>query len=204
METANGDVTNEIMNGTGSVLKEIQRDVKNWWTFLLIGIVFLLMGFWVLSKPVESYVALAVLFAVTMLVGGVFQIVFSITNRNQMQSWGWQLAIGIMELVLGVILTRNMGFTLTTLPFVVGFWMLFRSIDIIGISFQLQATKAAGWVWYLILGILSMIFSWFIIFNPLLGGITVVLWTAMTLIIAGASYIMLSLKFRKINKIVNE
>lgn len=188
------------MSELGSTFKEVRRDVKNWWVFLIIGVVFVLLGFWVMSKPVESYIALSILFAVTMLIGGIFQIVFSISNREKMHGWGWQLALGIMELILGIILTRNMGLTMTTLPFVIGFWMMFRSMDIMGVAFDLQTSKHAGWWWYLILGILLMIFSWFIIFNPVLGGITVVLWTSFALIVAGVTYIMLSFKFRKVNK----
>jgi len=183
-----------------SSFKEIRKSIKNWWAFLLIGIVFVLMGFWVMSKPAEAYMALAILFAVTMLVGGILQIVISITNRESMKGWGWQLAMGVMELILGIILTFNMGLTLVTLPFVVGFWMLFRSIDIIGISTEMQTNKETGWGWYLASGILMMIFSWFIMFNPLLGGITVVLWTSFALILAGVSYITLGFKFRKVGK----
>jgi uncharacterized membrane protein HdeD (DUF308 family) len=192
------------MSELGATLKEIRRDIKNWWVFLIIGAVFVLLGFWVMSKPLESYLALSILFAITMLIGGIFQIVFSITNREEMKGWGWQLAVGIMELILGIILTRNMGLTMTTLPFVVGFWMMFRSMDLIGIALELQTRKYSGWVWYLVLGILLMIFAWFIIFNPILGGITVVLWTSFALIVAGVTYIMLAFKFKKVNQVIEK
>jgi uncharacterized membrane protein HdeD (DUF308 family) len=157
------------------------------------------MGFIVLANPLESYVTLAIFFAASMLVSGIFQIVFSIANREEMEGWGWQLALGIMETIIGFILIFNLGLTLAILPFYVGFWLLFRSFALIGFSFEMKTYKIMSWGYYLVFGILLAVFSWFIILRPVFGGITIVTWTAIAFMIAGVAHIMLSFRLKKVN-----
>jgi uncharacterized membrane protein HdeD (DUF308 family) len=180
-------------------INEIRAHIRNWWVLLLLGVIFVAMGFIVLANPLESYVTLAIFFAASMLVSGIFQIVFSIANREEMEGWGWQLALGIMETIIGFILIFNLGLSLAILPFYVGFWLLFRSFALIGFSFEMKTYKIMSWGYYLVFGILLAVFSWFIILRPVFGGITIVTWTAIAFMIAGVAHIMLSFRLKKVN-----
>jgi len=188
------------MENLKSTIEEIRTDIKNWWALLILGILFIGMGIFVFVHPLESYLTLAVFFAVTMLVSGIFQFWFAVSNRNEIEGWGWQLALSIMEIIIGVILMSNMGLTMVILPFYVGFWLLFRSFALIGFSFEMKSYKINDWGYYLALGILLVLLSWFIILNPLFGGLTIVTWTAVALIVAGITQIMLSLRLKKVDK----
>ncbi len=174
------------------------KELKYWWVYPLIGALFLFMGFYVIPHPVETYLAMALFFAVTLLIGGILQISVSYSVRKYMKGWGWQFAMGIFETLLGIFLLANMGVTAVTLPFIVGFWMMFRSIDIMGLAFELQSKGHSKWGWYLAWGILLMIFSWLVIFHPVLGVLTVIYYTAFAFFTAGISYIMLGFKFKKL------
>lgn len=192
------------MENLKSTLTEIQSDIKNWWVLLLIGIVFTGMGIFVFANPLEAYVTLAVFFALTMLLTGIFQFWFAIINRDEIDGWGWQLALGIMEFIIGLILFFNMDLTIVILPFYVGFWLMFRSFALIGFSFELKSYKIVDWGYYLVFGLLLAALSWFIILNPLFGGLSIVVWTGIALIVAGIAHIMLAFKLKKVNKkIVN-
>jgi uncharacterized membrane protein HdeD (DUF308 family) len=192
------------MNVITSDVDKIANKIKNWWIHLLFGAVFIILGFIILVNPVASYLALAVFFAVAMLINGLLQIIFAVTNRNRMQGWGWQLAVGIMELFLGIIIVGDIRLTLVTLPFFVGFWLMFRGTDMMGVAFFLRSAKTPGWVLYLILGIVLMIFSWFIILDPMIGGITIIIWTAISAFIAGISYIVIALKLKKMRDVITQ
>jgi len=176
----------------------LTQGIKNRWIYLVIGILFVVTGIYVIPHPVETYLAMTIFFAVTMLVGGVLQIILAISARNLLKGWGWQLAMGIMETILGAFLTANIGVTAVTLPFIVGFWMMFRSIDLMGIAFEMQSRKEKNWGWYLALGIIQMLFSWLIIFHPIVGFFTVVYYTSFALLTSGFTYIMLYLKLKKL------
>lgn len=188
------------MENLKTTLTEIQSNIKNWWVLLLIGIVFIGVGILVFANPLESYVTLAVFFAATMLISGIFQFWFAIVNRKEIDGWGWQLALGIMEFIIGFILFFNMDLTIILLPFYVGFWLLFRSFALIGFSFELKSYKIIDWGYFLIFGLLIAMLSWFIILNPLFGGLSIVVWTGIALIVAGIAHIMLAFKLKKVNK----
>ncbi len=49
-------------------------------------------------------------------------------------------------------------------------------------------------------GIIGIIFSFILLWNPLFAGLTVVVWTAFVLITAGITSIYLSFKLRKLHK----
>ena len=183
-----------------STLKEIKADIKNWWVFLLLGINFLIMGVIVYSSPVGSYFTLSVFFAVSVLFAGFLQIWFAFTNKNSLHGWGWQLTLGIIEVLIGISLLNSIILTESVLSYYVGFWLLFRSTALISFSIELASYNKANWGVYLILGILMLIFSWLIIVNPIFGELTIITWTGIAFIVAGIAYIVFSFRLKHLNK----
>lgn len=192
------------MNQLKSTIKEISAAIKNWWVFTLLGILFILLGIYVFNNPVSAYLTLSIFFAVSILVSGIFQLWFAFTNRNEIEGWGWQLALAIMEVIIGLVLFSNIGLTAAILPLYVGFWLLFRAFALVGFSFELKSYKVTNWGYYFVFGLLLGIFAWCIIINPLFGGMTIVTWTGIALVIAGIGHIMVSLKLRKVSQKIVE
>ena len=87
-----------------TVFNEIQHSVKNWWTSLLLGIVYIIVALWLMFSPVSSYIALSIIFSVSMLVSGILEIIFAISNKKGVPSWGWYVVGGIIDLILGIYL----------------------------------------------------------------------------------------------------
>jgi len=57
--------------------------VKNWWLSLLLGILYVLAGICVLFTPIASYIAISILFSISLIVGGIFEIVFAMNNKKR-------------------------------------------------------------------------------------------------------------------------
>ena len=72
----------------------INFGVKNWWVSLLLGLLYILIAICLMFTPLASYVALSVLFSVSMFVSGTLEILFAVTNRKNISSWGWYLPDG--------------------------------------------------------------------------------------------------------------
>lgn len=183
-----------------SLINQIVYTTRHWWISLLLGIFFLVTGFLVLRTPVESYLALAALFSVTFLVNGMFEIFTAISERKETQGWGWILAGGIIDLAIGVMLVSNPMLSLTVLPFVVGFGLMFRSMMAIGVSISLQGIGIKNWGWLLFFGITGLIFSFFLLRHPVFAGMTVVVWTAMAFFSIGIFRIWLAFRLKELNK----
>ena len=46
--------------------------VKNWWLSLLVGLLYIIVAIYLMFAPLASYVALSILFSVSMFVSGLF------------------------------------------------------------------------------------------------------------------------------------
>ena len=86
---------NELVGGLGYA-------VKNWWMSLLLGLLYIAVALCLLFAPVSSYVALSVIFSISILVSGVLEVFFAAGNKKTISSWGWYLAGGIIDLLIGI------------------------------------------------------------------------------------------------------
>lgn len=181
-------------------LKTVTNSVKHWYLFLIIGLIFTLFGIWIFATPLESYITLAVLFSLSFLVSGFFEILFAIFNRKEVDNWGWMLVSGLVSFILGWIMIANPQISMVTLPYYVGFVVLFRSFMAISTAIDLQhygETNSGG---LLVFGILGLIFSFIMLWNPVFAGMTIVFWTAAAFISIGIFNIYLSIRLRRIHK----
>ncbi len=183
--------------GLFTSVKEI---IKNWWISLVLGIVFVIMGVWMICDPVESLITLSLVFSLLWLFSGIMEIIFAVSNRKSLEAWGWTLTSGIIDFLLGAFLFIFPWVTLAILPFLVAFWFMFKGILAIGFSLDLHRMKTAGWGYLLTLGIVISILSLIFIFIPMAGLFTVVTITSFTFLLMGIYRIMLSFELKKFKK----
>jgi len=181
-----------------NVISQAVSIIKNWWVFSLSGILLIVGSIWVFFTPVESYVALAWLFSVLVLANGISYVYFSISNHKELEGWGWYLAGGIFEIILGVVLIYYPDLSIMMLPLFVGFWFMFRGAQIVAASLELKKYGFLDWGWLMLFGIALSIMSFFMILDPLFGFFNVVYLTSLALLLFGVSNIMISLKLKKI------
>ena len=115
-----------------TVFNEIKHSVKNWWTSLLLGIVYIIVALWLMFSPLSSYVALSIVFSISMLISGILEIIFSLSNRKGVPSWGWYLVGGIIDLILGIYLIAYPMVSMEVIPFIIAFWLMFRGFSSTG------------------------------------------------------------------------
>lgn len=187
-----------------SLLKEVKQSIKNWWLFLILGILLIIFGIWVMMTPLESYITLAIFFSVMVFVNGIFDIVFSISNSKVLKGWGWHLTGGILETLLGVVLMIHPELTMNILPLMLGFWLMFGAVSTISGAFDLRSYKIKGWGWVLVFGVLLMVFSFMVLGNPIFGSGTIVIMTSLAIISYGISYIMIGLQLKKVKETASD
>jgi uncharacterized membrane protein HdeD (DUF308 family) len=183
------------------IIKTLKNAIKHWYLSLILGILFIFAGIWVLRTPLESYLALSILFSVTIFVSGIFEIIYSVTNRKEMDNWGWVFAGGIIDLLFGFWLMSSPLLSIAVLPFVVGFMLMFRSMFAMGFAFDLKAFAVKDWGLLLALGILGVLFSFILLWKPLFAGLTIVIWTGCAFITLGIYRIILSFKLKQLHKL---
>lgn len=186
-----------------SIKNKFEKRLKNWYLLLITGILFIGMGIWVMATPIGAFLTLAWLFSFGFILSGITDITYSITNRNSIKSWGWYLVLGILTLLLGIHLILRPGLTALILCYYIGFWLLFRSIMHIGNAIELKDQEVKNWGWVLILGILGIVFSLILLWNPTLTSIATSFWLGFGFIALGFLQIVLGFGLRKIKKKVD-
>lgn len=184
-----------------SRLERSRRAVKNWWLLLLLGIAVFVVGIFIFTYPGVSYVAMAVTFAVLILVSGAIHIAVAASNRNPAIGRGWLLAGGIVELLIGLLLICHPAISAATLPVFLGFWLMFRSFGTIGSGSDLMSMKVPGGGWTVFVGVLLLICSVLILAQPLLFGIeAVVIWVGVSFLVAGISTAVFAFELKNLHK----
>ncbi len=172
---------------------------KNWWLLTITGTLLTLLGFWVYSNPVENYVTLSVLFSVIILIVGIFEITFAITNSQTIKGWGWMLTSGFFDVLIGSILMTYENITMEILPFIFGIWLIFRGSSQFGRGILLKEAHLKNWGWPIFGGIFIVLFGLLVIFNPVFGALNIVIWTALSLILLGVFTVVFSFIIKKLN-----
>ena len=70
-----------------TIFDELKQEVKNWWISLILGILYVVVALSLMFSPLDGYAALSILFSVSMLVSGLLEISFAVSNRRRVSSW---------------------------------------------------------------------------------------------------------------------
>ncbi|MFA5573832.1 MAG: DUF308 domain-containing protein [Brumimicrobium sp.] len=184
------------MTTNDSSLKKITT--KGFNLLLISGILFIALGVLIIFTPESSLIALGLLFATIFFVTGVFEITYAISNRNLLDNWVWNLTIGIVDLVVGILLIVNPELSTITLLLFIGLSLVFRSIMTIVWAIFLRDIHFKNWGWILALGILIFIFSSVVLLSPDFFGIIIILYLSFTLITVGFAQVLMAITLKKL------
>lgn len=149
----------------------LRRDAANWWVYLLSGLLLIGLGFLAFSHPGRTYLGLSLWFSAVILVNGLAGAFFAFSNRATLRGWGWLLALGLAEALLGLYLLSVPLAAAGTLAFVIGCWLLFRSSITLSNAFALKNLGHRGWGWVLASSLLGGLFAVLVLVNPGLGAL---------------------------------
>ncbi|MBA3722699.1 MAG: DUF308 domain-containing protein [Parachlamydiaceae bacterium] len=99
---------------------------------LLVGILYIVVGFMCLAKPTQTAMSLTLLIAAFLFIGGLFRMITSALLR--FDQWGWVFFNGVITFILGIMIFSEWPIS--------GLWVigLFIGIDMI----------LSGWSWVLL------------------------------------------------------
>ncbi|MDF2477469.1 MAG: hypothetical protein K0S24_2952 [Sphingobacterium sp.] len=192
---------NLIIIMANSFLKTIRSSIKNWYIPLIVGLLSILLGFYTISTPIASFLALAILFSWSFIASGILEIIFALQNKNEVDGWGWYLTGGILYTLFGILLIASPLLSASTLAFIVGFYALFKSFQLLSFSFDLKNYGSNSWAWITLFAVLGIIFSFILLWNPLFAGLSLVIWTGMAISIVGFAACLLAFQLKNLKDI---
>ena len=180
--------------------KSAKDFIKHWYIVLIIGIVFIVIGVWVIPTPEATFVSLSILFSIAFLITGILEIISSIDFQNEFDGWEQSLAIGIFDIIIGLTILIQSEISIVALQLMVGFVILYRSVMGINWLIEMSDYDLPGWSWLLFISIISVALSILILGKPAFVEMTISLSTGLALISVGIFYTYLSLALKKLKK----
>ncbi len=183
-----------------ATITSFHTQIKNWWIPVLIGIALIATAALIVSKPIEAYLGLSLAFAALVFVSGALNTVFSIANRKTMDGWGWYLLFGLVELFVGGSMLAFPPLSAEVLLLYMGFWFAFRGTMSMSYAWMLKQAGIKGWGWLMFFGLITLLFSFLMVMQPLFGVIGILVLTSLSFLFTGVFSILLGLELKKINK----
>ncbi len=138
------------------------------WGAFLLGVLYLILAFFAFNNPVVSIVSVAYIFAFGAILIGLYEIFVRRKLRQHAGlSSGVSIAIGALDILIGVFLLFNVSAAVITMPFVFAIWLIVDSIGTIVTASPIREYSQAQYWFTVIVGILGVIIGFLLIFNPL-------------------------------------
>ena len=147
---------------------------RNWWAFVLRGVLALIIAVLAFVMPAESLLALTLVFGAFAFADGVFGLVAAIRNIRKGERWGWLMFSGLLGIATGVVVVVSpFVATLVLATFLwasIAFWSVFSGVLEIVAAIRLRK-EIKGEIWLILSGLLSVTLgvfvTWMLLTRPL-------------------------------------
>lgn len=172
---------------------------KNWGWLLILGILFIILGFIGLGSLFALTLASAFFFGILIIIGGAAQFVEALKCKGW-KGVAFHVLIAVLYVVGGVFVIQDPLAASVMLTWVLAAVLIFAGI--LRIVMAIQMRSAGPWVVPLLGGVISIILGGMILAQwPLSGLFVIGLFVAIELIVNGWSYIFIALGARNAAKI---
>ncbi|MDE0974414.1 MAG: DUF308 domain-containing protein [Candidatus Nanopelagicales bacterium] len=178
------------MDAEESMLASIGRI---WWLLLFGGVISLVVGIIVISWPDKTVIVVAVLFAIYLIISGIFEIVRSFASGLTGGTRALLLITGVLSVILGIFAIRSAADNaVNLLGIFVGIAFLFRGFASLFMGFDSKEGRG----WNIFFGIIMLVGGVVILVQPALSLTTLAWVVGIWLIMIGIYEIIASLVVR--------
>jgi uncharacterized membrane protein HdeD (DUF308 family) len=174
---------------------------RNWWAFVLRGVLAILFGLAAWFFTGATLVTLIYLFGAYALVDGIFALVAIFVGGGSEGRWIPLLIEGVAGIIIGIVTLLNPGATGVVLLYFIATWALVTGAFEILAAVRLRKEIEDEW-WLGLSGLASLVFGAVLLIlslgNPLAGALAVVWIIGLYAIIFGAFLIGLGLRLRSL------
>lgn len=170
---------------------------RHWWVPVLRGIAAIIFGVIAFTHPGLAAATLVLFFGAWILIDGIFRVVGAIGHRASDPDWGWQLVIGILGILIGLLTFHAPGITALALVIYVAAWVLMVGASEIVLAVKLRREIKGEWL-LILLGVISIVFAVLLLWNPIAGAATLVWLIAWYAVIFGILGIIFGFRLRSL------
>jgi len=147
---------------------------RNWWLFMLRGVFAVIFGLLAIFMPALTLAVLVLMFGAYVLVDGVSNVIYAISERDSHKHWWHGLVEGLISIVAGILVFAMPGLNGILLLYLIAIWAILTGIVEIATAFQLRK-EIDNELFLGFTGLLSIAFGILLVIYPA-GGALAVAW----------------------------
>jgi uncharacterized membrane protein HdeD (DUF308 family) len=179
------------MTAGGSVASEVPPIGRNWWLFLILGLVSIAAGVLAIVYPDITLLALGIFAGVALLFMGIMEVVDAIVGEPDARALS--AIVGVLSILAGLVCLRRPGESLLALVVVLGIYLIVAGVIRFVRAFSELDDRAA----LMGLALIDIILGVLILALPGVSLVTLAILFAISLLIRGAFAVVLALRLRK-------
>jgi uncharacterized membrane protein HdeD (DUF308 family) len=172
------------------MVSEVPQIGRNWWLFVVLGLVCLITGILAMVWPGVTLLTLGILFGIYLLVSAILEIIDAIVGEPGGRALS--AILGIVSLIAGLICISRPGESLLAIVIVVGIFLIAEGVIRVIRAFSGPGTR----LWAVLLGLLDVGAGIVILAWPQIGLVTLAIFFAVTMVVRGAFAIVFGIKLR--------
>lgn len=154
---------------------------------------------WLWFQPALGYEVLSLLLGWLLILFGIVQLIVSGNVKQKVRGWGWWLAGGIIDILIGFILVGNLSFSEAVLPFFFAFIFVYKGIANLFSALNMVSTHRYWWL-YLVNGLLLLILGLLFFASPFTAAFSIIFLCAAAFIYWGFSLIFFGYSLRPVEQ----
>lgn len=174
----------------------LQPLARNWWVFLIRGLVAIAFGLLALFYPAVTLVALVLVYGAFALIDGVFALLSALQGKEGMGPRGWLALVGVLGIAAGLVTYLWPGLTALALLTVIGVWALvYGIVEIVG---AIRLRKEIEHEWLLLFhGALAVLFGLLVLVRPGAGALALIWLIASFALVSGVLFVIFAFTLKK-------
>ena len=170
---------------------------RHWWVPVIRGIAAILFGVIAFVYPGLTVAVLVLLFGAWVLVDGIFRVICAIGHRASDKEWGFDLIIGIVGIIIGLLTFHAPQITALALIIYIAAWALMIGATEIALAIKLRREIKGEW-FLILMGLVSIVFAVMLLWNPAVGAAALIWIMAWYAVILGVLGIIFGFRLRSL------
>jgi uncharacterized membrane protein HdeD (DUF308 family) len=148
---------------------------QKWWVIVLQGVAAVVFGVLALIRPGATLAALILVMGFWFLADGILALFGMFVAADESEPWWMWLVHALVSVGVGLVILRWPGVTGLALLLLIAFWAILRGLVTIAGAIALRR-ELEGEFWYILAGIISVVFGVWITISPAAEGALAVIW----------------------------
>ena len=167
---------------------------RNWWMFLIRGVLALIFGIVAILFPATAFISLLLIFGAFAFVDGVFALIAGIIAKSE--NWLWLILEGVIGIFIGVVTLVQPSAMGEAWLILIAVWAIVTGIFEVVTAIRIRKL-IEGEFWMILSGLISFAFGALVLLNPTSGAVAIGFIIGIYAVMFGATLIALSLRLRR-------